>query len=72
MMVQSLFKERFKLRMHRQTKTVSAYALVTARNGPKLPPRGFVDSKPGIIASSFLVYPCETIQATKGGICIYL
>jgi uncharacterized protein (TIGR03435 family) len=36
-MVRSLFEERFKLRMHRETKNTSAYALVIGKNGPKLP-----------------------------------
>jgi uncharacterized protein (TIGR03435 family) len=36
-MVQSLFEQRFKLRVHRQSKTGSAYALVIGKNGPKLP-----------------------------------
>jgi uncharacterized protein (TIGR03435 family) len=35
-MVQALFEERFELRMSRRTKTVSAYALVVGKNGPKL------------------------------------
>lgn len=41
-MVQALFEDRFKLRMRRQTKTVSAYALVVGKNGPKLPATGRV------------------------------
>lgn len=35
-MVQSLFENRFHLRMHSQTKTLSAFALVIAKNGPRL------------------------------------
>ena len=35
-MVQSLFEERFRLRMRRQTRTVSVYALVAGKNGPKI------------------------------------
>jgi uncharacterized protein (TIGR03435 family) len=34
-MVQALFEERFKLRMHQQRKTIPAYTLILARNGPK-------------------------------------
>jgi len=41
-MVQSIFEERFKLSMHRKTKTVSVYALVVAKNGPRLPAHGRV------------------------------
>jgi uncharacterized protein (TIGR03435 family) len=35
-MVQTLFEERFRLRMHPQNRTVSAYALIPAKKGPKL------------------------------------
>lgn len=35
-MLQSLLADRFKLRFHRETKELSAYALVVAKNGPKL------------------------------------
>jgi uncharacterized protein (TIGR03435 family) len=46
-MVQSLFEERFGLRMHKQSKVVSAYALIIGKNGPgkngpKLPAAGRV------------------------------
>jgi uncharacterized protein (TIGR03435 family) len=34
-MVQTLFEERFKLRMHRQTKATPAFALILAKSGPK-------------------------------------
>jgi uncharacterized protein (TIGR03435 family) len=34
-MVQALFEERFKLRMHRETRTVPVFALTFAKNGPK-------------------------------------
>lgn len=34
-MVQALFEERFGLRMHREIKTIPAYALVITKNGPK-------------------------------------
>jgi uncharacterized protein (TIGR03435 family) len=36
LMVQSMFEDRFKLSMHRETRMVSAYALVIGKNGPKL------------------------------------
>jgi uncharacterized protein (TIGR03435 family) len=42
MMVQSLFEDRFKLRMHRQIKTYSSDALVMGKNGPKLQAHGKV------------------------------
>ncbi len=41
-MVRSMFEERFRLRMHRYTRTVSAYALVVARRGPALSTAGGV------------------------------
>lgn len=42
LMVQSLFEDRFKLSMRRETKTVSAFGLVVAKNGPKLSAGGRV------------------------------
>jgi len=36
LMLQSLLAERFKLATHRETKELSSYALVAAKNGPKL------------------------------------
>lgn len=41
-MVQALFEDRFKLKMHSETKTQTAYALVIARNGPRLGSSGNV------------------------------
>ncbi len=35
-MLQTLLSERFKLRIHRETKELPVYALVVAKNGPKL------------------------------------
>jgi uncharacterized protein (TIGR03435 family) len=35
-MVQALLAERFQLRVHRQTKELPVYALIVAKNGPKL------------------------------------
>jgi uncharacterized protein (TIGR03435 family) len=37
-MMQALLAERFKLRTHRERKEMSYYALVTAKNGPKIQP----------------------------------
>ena len=50
-MLQALLADRFKLALHRETKEISAYALVIAKNGPKLQearpgdtyPNGFKD-----------------------------
>ena len=36
LMLQSLLADRFKLTLHRETKEASAYALVIAKNGPKM------------------------------------
>ncbi len=41
-MIRSLFEERFKLRMHHETRVVSAFALVVGKGGPRLAPRGKV------------------------------
>jgi uncharacterized protein (TIGR03435 family) len=37
-MMQALLADRFRLAIHRETRQVPGYALVTARNGPKLAP----------------------------------
>jgi uncharacterized protein (TIGR03435 family) len=36
LMVQGLLADRFKLKLHRQTREIPVYALTTAKNGPKL------------------------------------
>jgi len=41
-MLQSLLADRFQLTVHRETKEISVYAVLPAKNGPRLP-----DSKPG-------------------------
>jgi uncharacterized protein (TIGR03435 family) len=38
LMLQSLLEDRFKLKVHRETKELPAYALTAAKNGLKLPP----------------------------------
>ncbi len=35
-MVRSLLEDRFKMRVHRQTKDVAVYALLVAQNGPRM------------------------------------
>jgi len=42
LLVQSLLADRFKLKLHRETRMLPVYALVIAKNGPKLH-----DAKPG-------------------------
>lgn len=37
-MLQALLEDRFKLRVHRETREVPVYALTVAKGGPKLPP----------------------------------
>jgi uncharacterized protein (TIGR03435 family) len=37
LMVQALLADRFQLKLHRETREVPVYALIAAKNGPKLP-----------------------------------
>ncbi len=55
-MVQALLEDRFHLRVHRETRQISVYALVVARKGPNLTPaknapisegRGDIEVRPG-------------------------
>jgi uncharacterized protein (TIGR03435 family) len=59
LMLQALLEDRFKLRVHRETREMAVYKLVIAKNGPKLKPAGAgfrptVDGRPirgnGIVA----------------------
>jgi uncharacterized protein (TIGR03435 family) len=49
-MMQSLLSERFNLRVHRETRALSSYALVVDKNGPKV---NFVDIGEGIGQNPF-------------------
>jgi uncharacterized protein (TIGR03435 family) len=50
-MLKALLAERFRLKMHRETKTMTGYALTVDRNGAKLPPpkEGFAPDAQGVI-----------------------
>ncbi len=48
-MLQQLLVERFKLAVHRETKTVPGYALLVAKGGPKLQPTKGAPSRPAIL-----------------------
>lgn len=45
-MAQALLAERFKLAIHRETRSMSVYALLVAKNGPKLQPPAETDVAP--------------------------
>jgi uncharacterized protein (TIGR03435 family) len=51
-MVRTLFEERFKLSVHREMKTVSAYALIIGKNGFKPPSPGMVTINGSVKQSS--------------------
>jgi uncharacterized protein (TIGR03435 family) len=50
-MLQALLAERFQLKIHRETRTMTGYALTVDRNGAKLPPpkEGLAPDAPGVI-----------------------
>jgi len=47
-MLQQLLAERFKLKVHRETRNVAGYALVLSKDGPKLTPAAANELHPGI------------------------
>jgi uncharacterized protein (TIGR03435 family) len=49
LMLQGLLADRFKLRMHRDTKMVQGFALVVEKDGPKLKPATGNEEHPGTI-----------------------
>jgi uncharacterized protein (TIGR03435 family) len=51
-MVRTLFEERFKLSLRRQTRTVSAFALIVGKNGSKLSAPGLVKINGSVKQSS--------------------
>jgi uncharacterized protein (TIGR03435 family) len=44
LMLQTLLADRFKLAVHREARPVTVYALVAAKNGPKIQPAGEADT----------------------------
>jgi uncharacterized protein (TIGR03435 family) len=50
-MLQSLLADRFKLKAHRDTRTLPVYALTIAKNGPKMPIAAASDPKNGATSS---------------------
>lgn len=48
-MLQQLLAERFKLTVHRETKTMAGYLLVVAKGGPKLQPTKGAPARPAIL-----------------------
>ena len=46
LMLQKLLEDRFKLAVHRETKEFQGYALVVAKNGPKIKPAALEESPP--------------------------
>jgi len=49
-MLQSLLGERFKLRFHRENRDLAGFALVVAKDGPKLTPAGIDTPSPAAVA----------------------
>ena len=56
-MVQSMLADRFNLKVHHETKELSVYALVIAKNGPKLTSTKLPPLPPGVPSQSELPPP---------------
>jgi uncharacterized protein (TIGR03435 family) len=78
-MMRALLEERFKLKVHRETRSILVYALRVAKGGHKLQmaPQGscvIVDRDhpfPGVAASQVPPRVCGMIQMTNGGVDTY-
>ena len=70
LMLQSLLEDRFKLRVHRETRMEQVYELVVAKGGPKLKPSAGpgADGRQGIFARGFggLAVTNQPIQSLAG------
>ncbi len=70
LMLQSLLEERFKLKVHRETRLEQVYELVVAKGGPKLKPSAGpgADGREGIFARGFggLAVTNQPIQSLAG------
>jgi uncharacterized protein (TIGR03435 family) len=68
-MLQRLLEERFKLALHHESKSMTAYFLVVAKGGPKFGeaagPRGFFTARPGLISGT-RVSMSEVVNAMAG------
>jgi len=64
-MLQSLLADRFKLQFHRDTKEVSGFALIIAKNGPKLTPAADPEGGQRVFLTRS-VRPSETATPLRG------
>ena len=68
-MMQKLLEDRFKLRIHRETREVPVYALTVAKSGPKLPPFQEGSCTPidlGRVAQTRQENACRVMVGQKG------
>jgi bla regulator protein blaR1 len=74
-MMQALLEDRFKLKLHRASKEVPAYALVSAKSGPKLQPtKGCPAGMPGqpqLAPGTERPQPCRYQRFTDAGTYTY-
>jgi len=61
-MLQALLADRFKLKFHRETKEVSGYALVVAKNGPKLRDARNSDERPSLNIRGAAIYKFDAVE----------
>ena len=65
-MLQALLVERFKLSLHRESKTMAVYNLVAAKNGPKLKPMDASLPTPFEVYSNFSTAPVGERTELRG------
>ncbi len=64
LMLQALLADRFKLKVHHETKELPVYALTVAKNGPKLTP-SVAPATPAAESAPAMPFGAEAANTTK-------